>query len=202
MTDSLHFITMLHCTYPQDPIQTQHWNRQFAFEYILWFIYYLKQLKSIYFSTKKETGVLEGNCDTESCFTLVTVKMITVRIWGFYLFNVHVIKMVLYKLDGGIEVGLVELVRDVPSQRPVLSPLLYCAVEKCHSVQHRLPLHHVTDIQKVLANTWAEVNGWAAPFNRSKISRSIFWLYQFLKSACGAVIISLPVWATEGVLKG
>lgn len=71
-----------------------------------------------------------------------------------YLFNVHVIEVVLHKLDGGIEVGLVELVGDVPPQRAVLSPLLYCAVEKCNSIQHGLPLHHVTDIKQVLVYTW------------------------------------------------
>lgn len=72
----------------------------------------------------------------------------------FYLFNVHVIEVVLNKLDSGVEVGLVELVGDIPSQRAVLSPFLYRAVEKCHSIQHWLPLHHVTDIQKVLVYTW------------------------------------------------
>lgn len=71
-----------------------------------------------------------------------------------HLFNVHVIQVVLDKLDGGVEVGLIELVGDVPSQRPVLPPLLHRAVEKGHSVQHRLPLHHVADIQKVLVDAW------------------------------------------------
>lgn len=75
----------------------------------------------------------------------------------FYLFNVHVVKVVLNELDSGVEVGLVELVGDVPPQRSVLSPLLYRTVEERHSVQHWLPLHHVTDIQKVLVNTWWEV---------------------------------------------
>lgn len=71
-----------------------------------------------------------------------------------HLFNVHVIQVVLDKLDGGVEVGLIELVGNVPSQRTVLPPLLHCAVEKGHSVQHRLPLHHVADIQKVLVDAW------------------------------------------------
>lgn len=65
--------------------------------------------------------------------------------------------MVLYKLDGGIKVSLIELIWNVPSQRPVLSPLLHCAVEKSHSIQHRLPLHHVADFQKVLVYTCEQV---------------------------------------------
>lgn len=71
-----------------------------------------------------------------------------------YLFNVHVIKVVLNKLDSGVQVSLVELIGDVPSQRAILSPFLYCAVEKCNSIQHWLPLYHVTDIQQVLVYTW------------------------------------------------
>lgn len=71
-----------------------------------------------------------------------------------YLFNVHVVQVVLDKLDGGVEVSLIELVGDVPSQRPILPPLLHRAVEKGHSVQHGLPLHHVADIQKVLVDAW------------------------------------------------
>lgn len=69
-----------------------------------------------------------------------------------HLLNVHVVQVVLNKLNSGVEVGLVELVGDVPSQRPVLPPLLHRAVEKGNSVQHRLPLHHVTHIQQVLVN--------------------------------------------------
>lgn len=65
--------------------------------------------------------------------------------------------MVLYKLDCGIKVSLIELIWNVPSQRPVLSPLLHCAVEKSHSIQHRLPLHHVADFQKVLVYTCEQV---------------------------------------------
>lgn len=84
---------------------------------------------------------------------MITAVCLALQKHHLYLFNVHVIKVVLNKLDCGIEVGLVELVWDVPSQRPVLSPLLHRAVEKCHSIQHWLPLHHVTDIQKVLVYT-------------------------------------------------
>ena len=62
--------------------------------------------------------------------------------------------MVLDKLHGGVEVGLVELVGDVPAQRPVLPPLLHRAVEEGHTVQHGLPLHHVADVQQVLVDTW------------------------------------------------
>lgn len=62
--------------------------------------------------------------------------------------------MVLNELDAGVEVGLVELVRDVPTQGSVLSSLLDDAVEKRHRVEHGLPLHHVTDVQQVLVNAW------------------------------------------------
>ncbi len=81
---------------------------------------------------------------------MITVVCQTLEKRHRYLFDVHVIKVVLNKLDCGVEVGLIELVGDVPSQRSVLSPLLHRAVEKCHSVQHWLPLHHVADVQKVL----------------------------------------------------
>ena len=64
--------------------------------------------------------------------------------------------MVLDELHGGVEVGLVELVGDVPAQRAVLPPLLHRAVEERHAVQHGLPLHHVTDVQQVLTDTWEE----------------------------------------------
>lgn len=77
-----------------------------------------------------------------------------------HLFNVHVVQVVLNKLNSGVEVSLIELVGDVPSQGPVLPPLLHRAVEKSHSVQHRLPLHHVADIQKVLVDAWREMNTW------------------------------------------
>lgn len=75
------------------------------------------------------------------CFSLKDDQ----QMQDFYLFNVHVIEMVLNKLNSGVEVSLVELVGNVPSQRPVLSPFLHDAMEKCHSIQHRLPLHHVAD---------------------------------------------------------
>lgn len=74
-------------------------------------------------------------------------------IMHFHLFNVHVIEMVLNKLNGGIKVSLVELIGNVPSQRSVLSPLLHSAVEKSHSIEHWLPLHHVANFQKVLVYT-------------------------------------------------
>lgn len=38
--------------------------------------------------------------------------------------QVHVIQMVLYKLEAGREVGLVKLVRDVPAERSELTTLL------------------------------------------------------------------------------
>ena len=58
--------------------------------------------------------------------------------------------MVLDKLDTGREIGLIELVRNVPSKRTKLSPLLHCGVEKSNSVQDRLPLGHVRNIEEFL----------------------------------------------------
>lgn len=60
--------------------------------------------------------------------------------------------MVLHELDRGIEVSLVELVRDAPAQRTVLTPLLDGGVQKGYTVEHRAPLHHITHIQQVLTD--------------------------------------------------
>lgn len=69
----------------------------------------------------------------------------------FYLFDVHVIQMVLNKLYAGIEVGSVEFVGNVPSQGSELPPLLHYCVHEGHSIQHGLPLRHVGNVQEVLA---------------------------------------------------
>ena len=58
--------------------------------------------------------------------------------------------MVLDVLHAGVEVGGVELVRDVPAQRSELAPLLDRGVQERHCVQHRLPLRHVGDVEEVL----------------------------------------------------
>ena len=66
--------------------------------------------------------------------------------------QVHVIQVVLHKLDHGCEVSLVELVRDVPPQWAKLPPLLHCGVDEGHPIQHGLPLCKVADLQLLLAD--------------------------------------------------
>ena len=61
--------------------------------------------------------------------------------------------MVLYELYGGGEVGLVELVGDVPANGTELTPLLDCGMEESHSIQHGSPLGHVADVKLVLEVT-------------------------------------------------
>lgn len=75
--------------------------------------------------------------------------------YSTYLLNIHVIKMVLNKLDSGIKISLVELIGNIPSQGAIFPSLLNCAVKKGYCIQHRPPLRHVTDIQKVLVYTWS-----------------------------------------------
>jgi len=60
--------------------------------------------------------------------------------------------MVLDELDGGGEVGLVELVRDVPADRSELASLLDSRVEERDGVEQRLPLRHRHDVDEVLAD--------------------------------------------------
>lgn len=81
--------------------------------------------------------------------------------------------MVLYKLNGGIKVSLIELIGDVPSQRSVFSPLLHCAVEKSHSIQHWLPLYQVANFQKVLVYTCEQyINKGISVFQQEKLKSS------------------------------
>ena len=61
--------------------------------------------------------------------------------------------MVLHELDAGVEVGCVELVGNVPAQRPELASLLDHSVQEGHAVQHWLPLRHVGDVQEILGDT-------------------------------------------------
>ena len=51
--------------------------------------------------------------------------------------------MVLHKLDGGVEVALVELIRNVPADGSELAPLLHRRVEERYPVQDGLPHGHV-----------------------------------------------------------
>ena len=67
-----------------------------------------------------------------------------------YLSRVDVIQVVLNELDGGAEITLIELVRDVPADRAELSPFLNRGMQERYAVQHRLPLHHVCDVEQFL----------------------------------------------------
>jgi len=58
--------------------------------------------------------------------------------------------MVLNELHGGREVGLVELVRNVPADRAELAPLLDRRVQERDGVEQRLPLRHRHDVDQVL----------------------------------------------------
>lgn len=61
--------------------------------------------------------------------------------------------MVLHKLNAGIKIGRVELVRDVPAKGPELSSLLHNGVKEGHRVQHGTPLGHVGNVKEVLGDT-------------------------------------------------
>ena len=67
-----------------------------------------------------------------------------------HLLWVHVVQVVLHELDRSCEVGLVELVRDVPANRSKLAALLHRRVEEGDGVQHGLPLLHVAHLELVL----------------------------------------------------
>jgi len=69
-----------------------------------------------------------------------------------YLLGVEVVEVVLDELDGGSEVGLVELVRYVPADRSELATLLDGRVKERHGVQQRLPLRHRHDVDEILTD--------------------------------------------------
>ena len=58
--------------------------------------------------------------------------------------------MVLHELDAGVVVGRVKLVRDVPAERPELTPLLHRGVQEGDGEEHGFPLRHVGHVQEVL----------------------------------------------------
>jgi hypothetical protein len=57
-----------------------------------------------------------------------------------YLLWIHVIKVVLYKLDTCCKVCLIEFIWNIPAKRPKLAPLLHYRVQECNSLQERRPL--------------------------------------------------------------
>ena len=69
-----------------------------------------------------------------------------------HLLEVHVVQVVLHKLDAGVVVSRVELVGDVPAQGTELASLLHHRVHETHSVQHGLPLWQVGVVQEVLGD--------------------------------------------------
>lgn len=68
----------------------------------------------------------------------------------FHLFNIHVIQMILNKLNTGIEVAGVEFIWDIPAERSKFPSFLDYSVKECDTKQHWLPLWHVRDLQEVL----------------------------------------------------
>lgn len=64
---------------------------------------------------KAETSNKWASCLTWSFRLLIIYTEILLKKGVTHLFGVHIVQMVLNKLDCGVEVSLVELVRDVPS---------------------------------------------------------------------------------------
>ena len=60
--------------------------------------------------------------------------------------------MVLNELNGGGEVGLVELVGNVPAERAELAPLLDGGVHEGGAVEHGLPAGDVGDVEHLLGD--------------------------------------------------
>ena len=61
--------------------------------------------------------------------------------------------MILNKLDAGVEIRRVELVRNVPANRSELASLLDDTVHKGDAKQHRLPLRGTRNVELVLRYT-------------------------------------------------
>jgi hypothetical protein len=72
---------------------------------------------------------------------------------SLYLFDIHVVKVVLHKLHAGIEVSGIEFIWNVPSQGSKLPSLLDHGVHEGHTIQHGLPLRHVGNIEEILAKS-------------------------------------------------
>ena len=69
-----------------------------------------------------------------------------------YLLDVHIVQVILDKLDTGVEVGRVEFIRNVPAEGPKLASLLDDCVQERDPKQHGLPLGHAADVQEVLGH--------------------------------------------------
>ena len=66
--------------------------------------------------------------------------------------RVQVVQVVHHELNAGIEVCPVELVRNVPAERPKLPPLLERGVQEGHGEQDGVPGRLVGVVQDVLAD--------------------------------------------------
>ena len=53
--------------------------------------------------------------------------------------SVHFIEIVLYELNGGVEIRLIEFVGYVPSEWTEFASLLNDGMQKCHGIQERTP---------------------------------------------------------------
>lgn len=56
------------------------------------------------------------------------------------LLRVHVIQVILYELHRSLEVGLIELIRNIPAQSTILSALLDHSVQEGGGVEQTGPL--------------------------------------------------------------
>lgn len=66
------------------------------------------------------------------------------------LLRIHFVQVVLYELNAGSEIGLIELVRYVPAERTELPALLDDGVQKADRVKQRWPLRCCCVVQKIL----------------------------------------------------
>lgn len=66
--------------------------------------------------------------------------------------RIHIVEMILYELNAGSEVSLIELVGNIPTQRTELPPLLHHCVQEGDGVQQRRPLRLTRVVQEVLAD--------------------------------------------------
>ena len=69
-----------------------------------------------------------------------------------YLLGVQIIQMILHKLYSCSKVRLVELVWNVPAYGTKLPSLLHGGMKESDSVERRLPLGHVTNVQLILSD--------------------------------------------------
>ena len=70
-----------------------------------------------------------------------------------YSFDIHIVEVILYKLDAGVEISRVELVGNIPPEGTEFPAFLHGGMQEGHTVQHGFPLRHVGDVEEVLRHT-------------------------------------------------